>query len=45
MQSVQAQHAQFGQQPPQVQPDLDALAQQVYSILKRRLSAERRRVS
>jgi hypothetical protein len=26
-----------------VQPDLDALAQQVYTILKRRLSAERRR--
>ena len=29
----------------QVEPDLDAMAQQVYSILKRRLSAERRRES
>jgi hypothetical protein len=27
-----------------VEPDLDALAHQVYSILKRRLSAERRRL-
>jgi hypothetical protein len=29
----------------QVEPDLDAMAQQVYSILKRRLAAERRRES
>lgn len=30
-------------QSSQVQPDLDALAQQVYAVLKRRLSAESRR--
>jgi hypothetical protein len=33
------------QQPPPAPPDLDALAQQVYTILKRRLSAERRRLN
>ncbi|HEX2513832.1 MAG TPA: hypothetical protein VH257_03945, partial [Chloroflexota bacterium] len=30
--------------PGQPQPDLDALARQVYTVLKRRLAAERRRV-
>jgi hypothetical protein len=29
----------------QPEPDLDALARQVYSVLKRRLAAERRRLS
>jgi hypothetical protein len=29
--------------PPTVEPDLDALAHQVYSVLRRRLSIERRR--
>lgn len=38
-QSQSAEH----QQPQPVEPDLDALAQQVYTILKRRISAERRR--
>jgi hypothetical protein len=32
-------------QPPAVEPDLDALAQQVYTILKRRLASERRRLT
>jgi hypothetical protein len=31
--------------PPPVEPDLDALAQQVYTILKRRLASERRRLT
>jgi len=35
--------ADSGATPAQVEADLDALARQVYSILKRRLSAERRR--
>jgi hypothetical protein len=30
--------------PGQPQPDLDDLARQVYTVLKRRLAAERRRV-
>jgi hypothetical protein len=30
---------------PPAPPDLDALAHQVYTILKRRLSAERRRLN
>ena len=31
------------QQPATIEPDLDALARQVYAVLKRRLAAERRR--
>jgi hypothetical protein len=31
-------------EPAHVEPDLDALARQVYAVLKRRLSAEKRRV-
>ena len=31
------------QQPGAIEPDLDALARQVYAVLKRRLAAERRR--
>ena len=40
----QAVVAQMGAAQAQVQPDIDALAHQVYTILKRRLSAERRRL-
>jgi hypothetical protein len=40
----QAVAAQTSATHAQVQPDIDALAHQVYTILKRRLSAERRRL-
>ena len=39
----QASQAGPGGPAAQVPPDLDALAQQVYSILRRRISAESRR--